>query len=346
MMGKSTLDINRLKENAISSIQLGIEDFEISQKEEKEGGKPARALSAVRNLFSGVLLLFKYRIALSVPEDKKEQREQLIYKPPCEILPYLDDDGNVDWQPKGKFKTTTIDLFDIKSRFKTLNIHTNWNVIKKLQECRNLLEHLHPINSLGEIADLVAELFPILRDFIQDELKEDPKELLQDSWEILLKQHGFFKDTRRKCLNEWGDVYVPIKLREFLKQCQCESCGSILLAPSRECIGRGENVQDCPDIFQYECQACREEGLITPLLFDQLEILYCQSAKDQDIHSELQECPECYKWTFVTEKGECFWCEYENKYTECSRCGGELDHLELEDLCSGCMQYIAKEMMR
>lgn len=344
MMGKSSLDINRLKENAVVSIQLGIEDFEVCQKKVAEGGKPARALSAIRNLFSGVLLLFKYRIVLSVPDDKQEQREQLIYNPPHEILPYVDDDGDVEWKPKGKFKLTTIDVNNIKSRFETLKIDTNWKVINKLQQCRNHLEHLHPENTLGEIADFVAELFPILRDFIQEELKEDPRELLQDSWEILLKQHGFFEDTRNKCLNEWRNVYVPRKMWEILKQCQCESCGSILLAPSRECIDQGENVQNYPDTFRYECQVCGDKKLIESLLCDQLEILYFQRAKDQDIHPELQECPECYKWTFVTEKGECFWCEYESKYTECSRCGGELDRLELEDLCSGCQNYIVKEM--
>lgn len=340
MMGKSSLDINRLKENAVVSIQLGIEDFEVCQKKVAEGGKPARALSAIRNLFSGVLLLFKYRIVLSVPDDKQEQREQLIYNPPHEILPYVDDDGDVEWKPKGKFKLTTIDVNNIKSRFETLKIDTNWKVINKLQQCRNHLEHLHPENTLGEIADFVAELFPILRDFIQDELEEDPKELLQNSWEVLLKKHDFFEDTRRKCMKEWEKVYVPTKMWESLKQSQCEGCGSVLLMPSQGSTDLGRDVQGFPDTFQYKCQECGKEGLIATLLRDQLDILYSQRAKEQDIHPELQECPECYEFTFVSEEGECFWCGYENKYTECAICGGELDHLELEELCSGCFQHI------
>ncbi|CAI3932010.1 unnamed protein product [Commensalibacter communis] len=318
MMGKSTLDINRLKENAILSIQLGIEDFEISQKEEREGGQPARALSAVRNLFSGVLLLFKYRIALSVPKDKQEQREQLIYNPPREILPYLGDDGNVEWRPTGKFKTTTIDVSHIKSRFETLNIHTDWKVIEKLQQCRNHLEHLHPSNTLGEMADFVAELFPILHDFIQDELEEDPRELLQNSWEILLEQHDFFEDTRRKCMKRWKDLHVPERMWVFLKQSGCARYGSVLLTPLQEFIDRGYDIQGSLDTLQYKCHACGEEGFITALLYEQLlyeqlEILDSQRAKDQAIPIELKRCLECNRLTFPNEKGDCIWCDYVNK---------------------------------
>lgn len=54
-------DPDKLKTNALTSIRLGVEDFTRSQL--TEGGDPDRALSALRNLFAGILLLFKYRIA-------------------------------------------------------------------------------------------------------------------------------------------------------------------------------------------------------------------------------------------------------------------------------------------
>ncbi len=40
--------------NAIDSIQLGIEDYELI------GENPKRLISCTRNLFSGILLLFKH----------------------------------------------------------------------------------------------------------------------------------------------------------------------------------------------------------------------------------------------------------------------------------------------
>lgn len=57
---KPVLDVQKLHENALTSIRLGVEDFERCSG---AAGDPARALSAVRNLFAGVLLLFKYKIA-------------------------------------------------------------------------------------------------------------------------------------------------------------------------------------------------------------------------------------------------------------------------------------------
>lgn len=105
---KQKLDIDRLKENAITSIRLGIEDFQITQK--KDGDK-ARALSSIRNLFAGVLLLFKYKIASLV--DNPEDAEKLIFNPPP-IDPVPDGKGGMTWEPNGKFKEKTIDVGVIK----------------------------------------------------------------------------------------------------------------------------------------------------------------------------------------------------------------------------------------
>lgn len=344
MMGKSSLDINRLKENAILSIQLGIEDFEVCQKKVAEGGKPARALSAIRNLFSGVLLLFKYRIALSVPEDKKEQRAQLIYNPPREILPYIDEDSNVEWKPKGEFKTTTIDVYNIQSRFETLKIRTDWKVIEKLQQCRNHLEHLHPINSLGEIADFVAELFPILRDFIQDELNEDPRELLQDSWEILLKQHGFFEDTRRKCVEMWQKLEdLPERVSDLLDECRCVKCGSVLLSPSEQHIFDKEDVES----LYYHCLNCSSENMFKPLLEEKLNKIFSLHDKES-LHNppEVAHCLVCGNDFFVREDDICYWCGEERQYQECEWCGKDLDVDEQDNdgSCSDCSYRYSQKM--
>ena len=47
-------------DNAIQSIQIGMEDFH----EEDE----RRVLSAIRNLYAGILLLFKYKLQQLSPE--------------------------------------------------------------------------------------------------------------------------------------------------------------------------------------------------------------------------------------------------------------------------------------
>jgi len=55
--------MNSILKNAIISIQLGIEDFLKTEKD------PRRALSAMRNLYAGVLLLFKEKLARLSPKE-------------------------------------------------------------------------------------------------------------------------------------------------------------------------------------------------------------------------------------------------------------------------------------
>lgn len=56
---------------------------------------------------------------------------------PPEILPHGDGEGGVGWRPVGKVKSATTD-----------------------------------VASLGEVADFVADLFPVLRDFSQIKLPQ------------------------------------------------------------------------------------------------------------------------------------------------------------------------------
>lgn len=170
------LDASKVRENALTSIRLGIEDFEKSQLAIQNNGDPARALSAVRNLFSGVLLLFKYKIATAVKDPAIAP--SLIFNPP-EILPHTDGRGGIEWKPIEKFRQTTIDVATIKKKFEGFGIEADWKTIDTLQQCRNNLEHLHPANTLGEVADFVAELFPVLRSFILTQMNESPVDLLE-----------------------------------------------------------------------------------------------------------------------------------------------------------------------
>lgn len=50
-----TLDTVKLLGNALTSIRLGVEDFQRSQAKQANGGDPDRALSVVRNLVASVL---------------------------------------------------------------------------------------------------------------------------------------------------------------------------------------------------------------------------------------------------------------------------------------------------
>ncbi|TXI45042.1 hypothetical protein [Methylophilus sp.] len=337
------LDAEKLKENALTSIRLGIEDFQRSQIPFDQGGDPERALSAIRNLFAGVLLLFKYKIATSV--DDPEHAATLIFNPP-EVLPQADGHGGVEWQPVGNFKKTTIDVTTIKKRFDGFGIEMDWETIDKLQECRNHLEHLHPANTLGEVADFVAELFPILRDFVHSEMNEQPADLLGGAWPIMLKHHTFFIDTIKECAEAWTEAAVPKLIQPWLEKCQCEACGSSLIRPDSDDLDDGLQVDEDDITFRYECVACGYRDLIAPLIIKSLSNDFDYDPRDGGEPS-VERCDECQRDTFVIHEQQCLWCEVELDYKECNVCEEPLrqDDQANGGLC-GYHHHVYEKVMR
>jgi len=336
-------DADKLRENALTSIRLGVEDFEKCRLASGQGGDPARALSAVRNLFAGVLLLFKYKIATSV--DDEEEAAKLIFNPP-EVMPQADGHGGIEWVPVGKFKRTTIDVATIKKRFEGFNVEVDWDVVEKLQRCRNELEHLHPENTLGEVADFVAELFPLLRDFIVNELEEQPAELLGAAWQTMLLHNKFLMEIRSKCEKAWAQAGIPSRMVEWLEKCHCEECGSSLLAPSQEHLDEGASVEHQDESFEYRCEACGNADLIGPVLIAALNREHDYDPRDGE-EATVEACDECRRETFLIYEQECLWCGAELEYSECEDCGEPLGQDDqFNDGKCGYHAHLWEKMMR
>jgi len=337
------LDAEKLKENALTSIRLGIEDFQRTKQTLEQGGDPARALSAVRNLFAGILLLFKYKIAVSV--DDPDDAPALIFNPP-EVLPQSDGNGGFEWKPVGKFRSTTIDVVTIKKRFTGFGIEVDWQAIEKMQECRNHLEHLHPANTLGEVAGFIADLFPVLRDFIQTQLNEQPADLLATAWPVMLAHHEFFTNTMTTCSAAWDDAGIPEKMRPWLEKCQCEECGSPLLQPSHDDIEEGSSVEHQDSSFRYTCVGCGHSDLIAPLIVEALNNAYDYDPRDGG-EAGVEGCNQCDRSTFVIHEQQCLWCGAELDYTQCSLCEEPLGQGDQDNggLC-GYHAHVLAKMMR
>src|SRR5436190_1650324 len=95
--------------NAIQSIQLGLTDYSCDDD--------SRLLSAIRNLHSGILLLYKEKLSILSPADSDNA---LIKKV---IIPTKSATGEIKWVGRGK---TTVDVAGIRERFDSLGIHTDW----------------------------------------------------------------------------------------------------------------------------------------------------------------------------------------------------------------------------
>src|SRR5947207_17638 len=91
--------MNSLFDNAIQSIQIGIEDYEANE--------PKRALSAVRNFYAGTLLLAKEVLVRAVPKAKIKDVLGTQFRP----VP--DGKGGIELSPSNR----TVDFNEIGERF-------------------------------------------------------------------------------------------------------------------------------------------------------------------------------------------------------------------------------------
>jgi hypothetical protein len=109
-----------LIDNAVESIQIGVEDFESSDTR--------RVLSAVRNISAGILLLYKEKLRqLSPPGSDEVLIKQNIH-------PKLNPSGQLEYVGYGK---KTVDVQKIKERFKSLGIDVNWSLFENISDIRN-----------------------------------------------------------------------------------------------------------------------------------------------------------------------------------------------------------------
>jgi hypothetical protein len=116
--------VDTILKNAVTSIQLGIEDY-LSADER-------RSLSAVRNLTAGLLLLFKEKLRRLSPADSGEA---LIKKV---LRPTMGADGSLRMQGHGK---KTVDVQEIKERFQSLGVNVDFKRVDRIIDLRNEIEH-------------------------------------------------------------------------------------------------------------------------------------------------------------------------------------------------------------
>jgi hypothetical protein len=176
-----------LFDNAISSIKVGITDFEDFEDSAEEG----RLLSSVRNIYAGILLLYKEVLLRLSPSGSNE----VLIKQ--KITPKLTSDGQITFVGKGK---KTVDSFQIEERLKDLDINVDWKKLSRINEIRNNIEHYHSTSTHENIMEVIATSFILIKDVITEHLEEDPKELLgEDCWNILIHTTQVFDEEYEKC---------------------------------------------------------------------------------------------------------------------------------------------------
>lgn len=315
--------MDSLFNNAIQSIQLGVEDY--------QSNDPRRPISAVRNFYAGVLLLAKEVLIRAAPEADPNEVLGVRYRP----VP--NGEGGVDIKPAGE---QTIDFAEIAERFRTFGLNMSKALLTDLNKVRNDIEHRYTSKSRDAVRDAMARAFPVVAELFRL-LEESPAASLGESWSVLLEVRAVYDAELAACRATFGAVDWEFPVLEKLKLV-CPKCGSELVA---QAIPENTDRQ-CADAI---CRACDAEipaeELVEASLAKYFEVGSYRAMQDGD-DPPLGTCPECGVTAYVYgEHTGCVWCG--TVLGECARCmtGLTPDNVSYDntDLCSYCEHVMSKD---
>ena len=203
---------NRLFQNAIDSVELGLEDFRLAKSD------PRRYVSATRNVFAGMLLLFKSWLA----EESAERNYDLLRAETKEVKKLSPE----DWSDISEAKTAGFG--EIKDR---IGAKVDWVRIDKLHDYRNRIEHafISGGHKESDVVRCLAQSFLVIRDFMKKEIGEDPaRRLSLDGWDTLFNEHDVHlqeESERNDAVDNLG--WIDSNFTELVKhEFECPDCGS------------------------------------------------------------------------------------------------------------------------
>jgi hypothetical protein len=312
--------MNTILDNAVQSIQIGIEDYQASEDDQR------RVLSAVRNITAGILLLFKEKLRELSPRDSDEV---LIFQ---KILPSLNKEmGEISFQGSGK---KTVDVPQIIERFKSLGIIIEDKALKGILDIRNEIEHYCTPETPSRLRELLADSFIILRNFITTQLNENPIELLgEDTWEVLLDVAEVYNQELEDCKTEFDKIkWEEAELSTIAGFFRCSSCKSELLRP------QNPEVEDRMKLYFF-CRACSEmsefENIIESACAEAYEWKDYVAMTDGG-EPPVTTCYGCRLETYLREEDFCAACGTSRDYEECLVCSTDLtpEEQDFGGLCS------------
>jgi len=309
--------------NAVDSIVVGLEDY--SSPDER------RIVSCARNVFAGILLLFKHKLVLLSDSDSDEA---LIKQ---RVLPVAVTDSDIKWRGKGK---KTVDVQGIRERFQSLGIDVDWKRIEKINALRNDIEHYYSNQTHESIRSLISDSFLIISDFIRSHLDGDPKELLGDeACTTLIDVYEVYEREKAECNSELESLtFFNEKILYATEEYKCDQCGSGLIHPLKK---------GCEAIeTEFVCKSCGNQVSYDELVKEAVsEYYYADSyiAMTDGGDSPTTDCPEC-DGIYLYEERVCSSCGCSPAHS-CQACGSSIlpEELECSPLCGYCSYKMSKD---
>lgn len=320
--------MDSLLRNAVSSIQIGIEDF--NSEDER------RVLSTVRNVYAGILLLCKEVLRQHSPPNSNDV---LIKK---RTKPQRMCDGSVQIIGDGK---NTIDRRGIQQHFASLDLSLDWKALERIANIRNDIEHYFPTQPEPQLREAMAEAFIVIQSILQNHLGTNPSDALGEStWDELLENHTVFSQFQDRCRQSlakvnWGSSTAEAALKEL----RCVECGSSL-------IEQQDRENTAFDDVSFRCTQCctelkRDDALEAAL--DELTAADAYIAMTDGGEPPIDDCPECTRAAYVYEEERCVLCGFSADGYECAVCSQNLSLDEIRNghthLCSYHQHIVDKD---
>jgi hypothetical protein len=312
-----------LLSNAVASIQLGVEDYQAND--------PKRGLSAVRNFYSGTLLLAKVVLMKAAPNADPKDMLASRHKP----IP--DGSGGIRFIPGSK----TVDFMEIAERFRDFGLQIDRKGLTDLNRLRNDIEHYYSRQSLDKVREVIAGAFPIVVDFCRI-LRQQPRELLGEAWQVIAEVRNVYERELAQCRATFEGVeWDSESMAEAALS--CPTCGSHLV----------EQTDMDNKELQYADAQCRmcgtkitAERLVETALDAYFGVESHVAVKDGG-DPPLYDCPECTIRAYVIwgEENHCVWCG--TVLEACEFCGEGLTpnnvSPESNRICDYCAYKMSKD---
>lgn len=317
-----------LFQNAVSSIRMGVEDYR-----QQDGD---RNLSAVRNLYAGVLLLAKEALIRQASNADPQEVIGAAFKP----VP--DGHGGVSYEVAGH---RTIDFDGIDKRFKDFGLTINRKALSELNDIRNDIEHHFTDKPEASIRTAIAKAFPVISSLFR-QIEENPVEHLEGIWETMLQERALYDHELAAARASLSTVAWHASFLGDAKL-KCGDCGSELLEQIH-----AENA--APSCVEFRCRNCGATpptaDIIEAAVDDAFGVDEYLRAKDAGEEGPIYDCPVCERHTYLEDEAICANCGEGLDFTsECFRCGTAIsvqDYLDGMDegLCGYCTHQFEKVM--
>ena len=310
----------RLFENGVQSIKLGVEDY--------ESDEPNRHISAVRNLYAGILLLAKEVLVRTVPDADPQLVIAKHYK-------IKRDDDRISFEPSGD---ATIGFPEIQERFKAFDLRIDTPVLKRLQKLRNEWEHRYGPENIQGTEEEITKALPVVRELL-GLIEESPREVLGKAWEKMLSVETVYQAELANCRATFAKVEW---LSPFPNDatCICPRCLSSL-------VWQKDLENACHESLECLCRACGYEFSAEEAIEGALAEHFWEECFDATADQHIQDCPECGCNTYLLTEEErgCAWCGLVLNGC-CRTCSAELApaNVNPDDLgsCSYCYNLYSK----